>query len=357
MALSGDTAWIAAGDDIAVLDLRTGGLARRGFRLALKGDSVVYELADRTRPPSLQLIAGIGLADELRSRRVAAFARAAATAIVVDAYRYYDEGDRTTVTVDRDSTVTDANILATPSVMLSVSGIDAPSLRPFLYDALREPRAPQIGYVAALVVAEHDTASVPSFRAGLHAVDASNADASYSPFVAYNESQALPLAWALAALGDSTGTYWLRSVVGIGGPGGAGRASPRFRRDTNVVVAAYQTLAGMRDSTVLPLLLARMRDSTDQQWALATLLDYGTPESWRAAVAAMMRAPTRGAAWYLFDRIATDSSGLVDDAIVRDSVRALAGRYVDKPGSDLKDVAGRALERYRRPPDIDRWVR
>jgi hypothetical protein len=348
VALSGDTAWVAAGGDIAVLNLANGGIARRGFRLAVHGDSVTYDLADRTRPPSLALGAAVALAGELGVPDVAALVRAANQVLRVDGFVVYNEDSRFPMTVDRDTSAGADSAMFEQATGLVLGGLESPVLRPFLHEATRIARSRRLDFIANVFVEAHDTAAVPALRAALDLMDRSDSLDVY-PF---DGAEAAPIATALAWLGDSTGIHWARTALGVAKPAEIRRELMNHKRTAGLENGAYDVAVRLRDPVVMASLAARVQDTTVQYWVVARLLDYETDSAWRAAMVNLWSHTTDATLDLVFRRTAQDSSGLANEPFVRDSTRALARRVFESGRHLVMGVAGTVLARYGNVDDI-----
>ena len=347
VTISGDTAWIAAGKDIAVLDLTSGRVERRGFRLAVHGDTITYDLADRTRQPPLQFAAAVALSRELGVPDIGALIRAATRAVTVDAFQVYDAEARFPETIDRDtSAAADGAMLANASGLV-LGGLESPVLRPFLYEAMRVARTRQSDYIANLFVEAHDTAAIAALHAALDRMDSRDSLSTY-PF---DGAEAGPVAAALALLGDSTGVRWARTALGLAAPADVRRELENHKRSPALENTALDVAGRLRDSVVQEYLIRRLRDSS-ADWVAARLFDYGTSRAWRGVLENLSTNAGFFALYLVFDRVARDSTGKADDPVVRDGTRERARQVFESGQSPLMQSAGVALARYGNADDL-----
>lgn len=318
--IANDSAWFAAGDAIAAMDLRTGAAVVRGVSLSLAGDSIVYALADSTVQPRHALWAAIGAADALGVSRPADFVRLAVNLLHVTGVEYYSEGDRQPYTfeVNDSAAAPDSDEVASfelrgPYAFL-LAGLEAPALRPYLYESLRK-RSYASDVVIEVLIAAHDTAAIPELRAAL---DSAHGDDGAS------------VAFALGLLGDSTGNRWVRNALDGTAP------------SSSVIYAVRR----LRDVTMVPRLRALTHDTLYGGGALYALLDYADTAAWRAAAIEATHDVPVYARWALFSGVINDTIGLSMDPVVRDSVRAIARRTVESRDAPIMSAATAALAHY-----------
>jgi hypothetical protein len=333
-----DTLFIAGGRNIVVLDLESGGVLRRGFRLDVHGDSLVYALRDTTEVRSWDFLGAVGAARELGTRE-APFVRAAAGVLRATGLVYNVPEDRTTVTtriaggsIDADSELVtyDEDQLVGPYEIV-VEGLEHPTLRPFLREVLRSGYFGMQFTIAPIMIATHDSASVPDLRVALTRAPYPNG------------------AWvasALALLGDSVGRQWIGAAL-------ADTISPIVSSDTSAHIHhfVFDAAGRVQDQANVPRLLELLRDVRYSGVAVGALLDYRDPAVWERCLDAVLGgapdAAARGLLYHLMSYHPRDDSA---DAMhapgVRSRVRSLARRVLVGEDTSSRDVAADVIVRY-----------
>jgi hypothetical protein len=114
------------------------------------------------------------------------------------ALEVYDPGDRITVAVSMEDTGDSERADDEPPTAIIVTGLEHPSLRPFLHEALLRPTSYADVSIAKILLFERDTSAIPYLRVALkNRKDAYRAE----------------LAAALALLGDSVGNTWIHAAL------------------------------------------------------------------------------------------------------------------------------------------------
>ena len=339
LLFANDTLFIADGPRITVVDQRSGRALRKGFRLTLAGDSLVYALADSTVEPGWDFLAAAGTAYELGIRRMGDWMRAAVGVVRPAALEYYFPGDRVNYVVGIDSVRSDGGVpeeeLEGPNGLF-VEGLTQPALRPFLREALLSAQWYTRLTVAKLLLDAADTAATPFLRVALDS----------TPYPHNAE-----LAVALALLGDSAGHRWVRTALADTlRPSASGDSAQRVHH------FVFDAAARVRDPANVPRLLALARDDRYTQGATGALLAYPSADVWRRLLAALTTSDSTQALSAFFGAVASDSAGITFDAALRDSARAAARRAMRWPPNHYRENAVRVLVRFGDGADLPHLI-